>query len=320
VILEKWEDLEKKEYHLPEFLLDPYIPRESIVLLWGDTSIGKSPITWAMAKAVGSGTHFFGLPCREGRVLYIEADTPEVVYVPRLRKTKAAPNVWFLFTKPLSVPGVTKEQYKLLSEVKDEVDPELIILSSLRKLHAMDDKDSKTPTAIYGFFQHLFPKSALLFIHHERKGSQDPRAVYHNKEGFSGSKHWIDDSQVGLHLSRYLVKKRSGRGIESNLKLFLRKSQATEEIKPLPLLLSGDGTNVSSPKYDLFLDVYTAMNEWEGQLKHLDAVLADKLNVGVRTIQRVRCSIERHEFPGSRLFLSRGTVGETEESEGEDES
>lgn len=299
-----WEELQSCELKEPDWLCDPYIARQGVSLLWGKFSTCKSPLTWHLAKGVGDGTHFFGLPCKQGRVVYIEVDMPKNGAVPRIKHLQAAPNVWWAFSKPLSlgVSGMPREQEEELKELQSEVDPDLVIIDSLRKIHSLDDKDSKTPTLVYGYFQYLFPNAALLFIHHERKSSQDPRMNYIGSEAFSGSQHWADDIQVGLQMESYSGKRETHR-------LWHRKAQLSAKMRPLPL--KWDGKTLTSPLFDDLLCTYEGLNEGlEGA--ELDRVVSQKREIGLTLARQRRLAIEAGKFPGSRGFLERD-LGEEEE-------
>jgi hypothetical protein len=302
VELISWEELSQKTYPEPQFVLDPYIPAKGITLMWGDTSVGKSPVTWHMAAAIGSGKSFFGLPTKPGRVLYIESDTPETSVQPRLSRLQPCPeNVYFLFLPTLSVPMPRGEDKDALRQGAD-LDPSVVFVNTLRKVHDMDDKESRTPRLVYSFFQNQFPSAAIFFTHHIRKRSTDPNAIEHEKEGFSGSKHWLDDAQCGLELQTFRSKD------AENLRLYHRKSQVSERLNPLPLWLLEDGTNLRSPLYEQYLSVYDLMNSEaaEGMMaKDLDLMIARQLSVSESTAKRRRLDIEGHKFPGSREFLGR---------------
>src|SRR5215204_4221719 len=108
-----------------------------------------------------------------------------------------APNVWRLFMPPLSVPRVGQEEMEALIEARDKIDPEVVFINTLRKSHDLDDTTAIAPKLVYTFFQKMFPGASLVFVHHMRKSSQDPRALDHEKEGFSGSNAWLNDVQCG---------------------------------------------------------------------------------------------------------------------------
>lgn len=299
-----WESLSQKTYPPTQFLIDPYIPQGGTILLYGKSSIGKSPTTWEMARAIGSGGHFFGLPAKEGRVLYIEVDTPEMLVASRLRAIPPAPNVWWEFMEPLSLPHTTAEQDDILGRAKESARPDVVFINTLRKVHDLDDKDSRAPKFVYSFFRHLFPLASLVFVHHMRKSSPDPKAIVHQAESFSGSNHWLNDAQTGLHLEAY-----SG-GERENLRLYHIKSQVSRKIRPLPLFLdTSQDASLSSPLFDELLKTYEFLNELsvEGMREPAgvtDSRLGDILGVAPTTAKKRRLDIETGRFPGSALFLS----------------
>lgn len=295
-----WEEFSAKEYEAPQFLIDPFIVRGGITFLWGETSTGKSPVTWAIAQAVASGRSFFGLPAAKGRVLYVELDTPEQSLHERLKGVQPTPNVWW-WVKPcnLNVPQVLGETLESLYEAAEMAKPDLVIIDTLRKVHLFDDRESKTPAIVYGFFQRLFPNSALVFVHHTRKQSQDPRAIAVDKESFSGSNAWLNDVQCGLHLEPY-----DGEG--ANIRLYHRKSQVSPLLKPLPLYLGPDGSTLTSPLFNQLLLTYDFLNSEEADALNAserDAALARLLKVSTGTAKRRRLDVEGGDFPLTRKWL-----------------
>jgi len=255
-----------------------------------------------MARAIGTGTHFFGLPAKEGRVLYLEVDTPEQLAASRLRSSPPAPNVWWEFMEPLSIPNVTPEQHSILREAKEIARPDVVFVNTLRKVHDLDDKDSRAPKLVYSFFRHLFPTSALVFVHHMRKTHQDPKAVVDQKEGFSGANNWLNDAQTGLHLETFS-------GERENLRLYHVKSQVSATLRPLPLFLDTSAeAALSSPLFTELSGALDVMNDTlieTGEVSSgvLDSLISARIGVSPSTAKKRRLDIEGRRFPGSRLFL-----------------
>ena len=292
-MLLSWDDLDSKTLTEPPFFIWPYIPERSIVLLWGKTSSGKSPLSWSWARAIGSGEEWFGLPTRKGKVLYIEMDTPEVVAVPRIQKLESAPNVWFLFTQPLSLPHPPpEEQLKELREAA-ALEPDVVFINTLRKVHDLDDKDSRAPKVVYSWFQSFFPLSSLIFIHHPKKVPSNPDHGGPDDETFSGSMAWSNDAQVGLRLEPH----------GKDLRLWLHKSQASPKVRPLPLRLA-EGVYLSSPLYDEMAQVQTILERMASAPASLrDAEIAKALACSPATAKRRRLLIEAALFPGRWLEI-----------------
>lgn len=303
-----WEDFQAREYKEPAWLINPYIPRDGIVFLWGETSTGKSPFGWHIAKSVGNGEHFFGLPVNEGKVLYIEVDTPQRLVHERVRALPKAKNVDFLFMPPLGIPTPAPEDLELLQEASRR-EYDLVIVNTLRKVHDLNDKEPQTVKLVYAFFQHLFPGTALVFVHHTKKTQVNPDGGGgKQKEGFSGAMNWLNDAQVGLCLAPYHS---DAEGI--NIRLHHEKSQVSVLYSPLGLKLEKDGATLRCPKSEQLTYLYEFFHEGAAQGltgKALDKFLSQKCGISETTAWRRRQLIEAGAFPGVRW------LGEKEKVEG----
>lgn len=298
----EWEALVKRAYPEAVFLLDPYITRGGITFLWGDTSIGKTPLMLEMAACIGEGQPFFGLRTRQSRVLIVETDMPEGLFGQRLKAAaRWTPNVSFIFPGPMSIPFVSADGIAALGAAMQAVQPDLVCIDTLRFCHDMDDRESRTPKVVYSFFRKHFPGCALLFVHHEKKKPSDPKALQNQKESFSGAKNWLNDAQVGIHLERFEPEDKS-----TNLRLYHWKSQVSEQLKPMRLLLGDDGMTLSCPLYDGLLKVQEALGTMIPTLMThgKDSLIASRLGVSNSTARRRRILIESGDFPG-RGFLAK---------------
>lgn len=303
----KWSDIREKVYEKQPFLIEPYIPRGGIVFLYGGTSQGKSPTSWCMAKAIATGTSFFGLPTEKGRVLYIDVDSPERVAAERLRTEPNPPDdVFFSFQPPLSLDSLGGTEMQELLTIRDEVKPDVVFINTLRKIHDLDDKDSKAPKIVYGRLQQIFPGTALVVIHHPRKMPTQKGVTTARSEGHSGSQAWVNDAQVGLKLERFRNASWDPRLFQS-VRLYHIKSQASALYRPLPLLLDrADGYTLSCPLYDEFLTTYLMMGSLDGATKkEVDAEVGKKLGISESTAKRRRLSIENGLFPDTSAWLGR---------------
>lgn len=248
-----------------EWLIEPLLPRGGVVFLHGPTSVGKSPFTWALASAVADGTPFCGYPvAHAGVVLYIELDTPANLLQPRLKKLKTVPELLWMevLHKPIDICGLTEDSKlaERLQMLQENLAPVLVIINTLRKAHEEDDKDSATPSRVYGAWRHYFPEATLLFVHHDKKMPTDKKAKVDEDQMFSGSQHWANDAQVAFHI------KRMRRGVSAPVPdedsgvssgdddkeyqktpvvIRMTKSQVSdhERFPPLQMRLEPDGTN-----------------------------------------------------------------------------
>lgn len=230
-----WSELVAQPLGAMPFLIDPYIPEGGSILLYGKTRVGKSPLTWEMARCIGNGTPFFGHPVRQGRVVLLEFDTPRRLVQPRVESLEVPQNVWWEFVGPCHLPTSLPVQM-VLRQVQHEVTPDFVIVNTLRKIHQGDEKDGSLPSRIYGIFRAIFPQAATLFVHHDKKSSGDPEDASDPDEAFSGHQAWLNDCQTGLHLMR------SGGRDTGLLKLVHTKSQVSAEALPLRLQLDKGGS------------------------------------------------------------------------------
>ena len=308
-----WQQLAKKEFDSPLFLINPYVPSGGIVFLWGDTGVGKSPIGWEMARCIGTGASFFGLPTVVGKSLYIELDTPERLVAERLQKlsTWVPPEkggVDFLFLPPLSVPVLSPKDLNLLHRAAER-DYDFVVINTLRKCHSMNDKEPQTPKVVYEFFQRTFPAAALLFVHHAKKSQLNQASGSYeaglSKESFSGAKNWINDAQVGINLRKF----RNARA-GTNLHLTHENTQISAEYKPLPLKLAGDGSNLTCPMADQIIHVRTLLTSLpDSSGNALDEYIAGHLGIGMTKARELRVAA------GEPVWLPRKDMDEDSEDE-----
>lgn len=240
----------------PQWLISPILPAQGITFLHGRFSLGKSPLTWKIAQCVSDGTPFFRLPvATSGPVLYIEVDTPERQVKPRLRlMTPIAKQVYMANGYPrLNLMTNSSPEVIELMKAYHDINPVLVIINTLRKVHDFDQNVAETPNLVYSNLLSRFPNSALMIVHHDRKSSTqedfgDP------DERFSGSQSWANDATIALHL-RSINKK------ERKLELVVTKSQVSATGSCLKFDLKEDGTNFDQSDEERARAIYDALPE-----------------------------------------------------------
>lgn len=267
----------------PKWLIEPYLPVEGIVLLHGKFSLGKSPLIWKLAQCVSEGVDFFGCtPERTGSVVYIEIDEPLVVTQDRLSKLDPMPrNVHVIGMEPFSVLNPSMEDEEKLQEVSEEVKPSVVLVNSLRKCHTLDSKDDATPSRIYGKWKKLFPKTCLVFVHHDKKSDVvEGRRMESNDEDFSGSQAWINDAQIGLHLKSAPNARRT-----RQVDLEMTKSQLSSLQDPLRLKLADDGVNWIDAGAAAIRETFDSLDQDLPKMSKYE-IVADRCRVSVSTVTR----------------------------------
>jgi hypothetical protein len=179
-----------------------------------------------------------------------------------------------------------------------EIKPALVIVNTLRKVHFADDKESNVPARVYGAFMNIFPSAAIWFTHHDKK-TGDPTIQTDPDEDFSGSQAWINDATVGLHL----IKSSNAKGC---MRLDHTKSQVSEQVPPVTLMLEDDGTNIglySKSRATRVSNIYTALDG--GTVRERVAKTAQVLGVSDRTVWRALkdAKLIRQDEADSNLFV-----------------
>lgn len=271
-----WEELVAHPLGAIPFLIDPYIPEGGIILLYGKTRVGKSPLTWEIARCLGSGEAFFGRPTRQSRVLYVELDTPQRLVQARVEQLPSAPNVWWEFIPTINVFEVASQGH--LRTLHEECKPALVIVNTLRAIHYGDEKDGALPLRVYKTFQALFPRAAILFVHHDKKSSGNPDDSSDPDEAFSGHMAWFNHCQTGLHLVRH------GGHVAGLIRLVHSKSQVSREAPDLVLQLSANGSALVNFSASRLKDILTVYHALEGGKSERVRLVAKQLVVSERTV------------------------------------
>lgn len=263
-----------------KFAINPYLPLGGcITLLYGKTRIGKSPLTWEMARSVASGEPFLGYPVTQGRVLYLDFDTPPALVQQRLALIENPPPDFYVdFPGVQNVFQSTTQAY--LRAQQATVQPLLVMINTLRKLYSGDEKDGALPSRIYAILQAIFSPAAILLVHHDKKSSGKPEESGDPDEAFSGHMAWLNDCQVGIHLIPH------GGPIPGLLRLCHPKSQVSATEKPFVIQLSKNGTAIArylAQKSSSVISLYHQLPEPMSKTERV-RVISQRLNCSERTV------------------------------------
>lgn len=235
-------DVQTLKIESVKFWMEPLIPMgNSIILIHGKFGTAKTPILSNIAKAIASGQEeVLNCAIRPGRVLFVQADTPKAVIVPRLQAMKVdIPALDFNFCYPgFNILEPHKDEldsfyYSILSKYHRENKYDIVFIDSLRAIHSADDKESTTVHQVYRALSKLFYGATIVLIHHDKKFNKDNSS----DETFSGSQAWVNHATVTLKFSNNNKK-------ENEIKIEHTKTQASETIEPIIVKLAQDGINI----------------------------------------------------------------------------
>lgn len=273
-------DLIKEPDEHYAWIWNPFVPRHGICFLYGKTTIGKSPLTWEVARCVSGGLPCLGFPTTKSRVLYIEADTPKIVMKPRLCLLSEPVGEWrmeFVVGQTIDLPDPKHPIHKIFGEWRLAWgEPDLVVWNVLRHFYRGSAIASEVASSVYNAMRSSFPQAGHIVVGHDRKSSNDPDAADHSDEDFSGSSAWWDLATVGLHLVKRMNK----------LTLHHTKSQASELLKPMSLDLDPNGTQIKSHHLALHEQIETL---WKQAPKgDKGQWVADQLGINRATVFRVK--------------------------------
>ena len=224
----------------PRFLCEPLVPSQGIVLLHGPSEAGKTQLVLTLIKALTEGTLFLRqFACSPSRVLLVEIDTPEMIMQERLQRwdisADARQHVLLLThtAGAISVPHLIGAPPEAPLAAAQAFLPDLVIFDALRNVHQLDENDSRTTALVYSSAQRLFPDSALLFVHHDRK--RDPQGHRVRDEEAAGTAAWRNAANVGLHMERFYDAEQPFSHFAT-----LGFSKLRVEVKPRPIRLRMD--------------------------------------------------------------------------------
>lgn len=161
-----------------KWLAEPFIAHDDVVVMYGEPGVGKSWITMSLAKALVSGDEeWLGLPLKKhGPVLYVDEENPLDVITARFNKlglTEAASKslrfLWYSGVKLDKEPERLYEDAALLQ-------PALVVLDSLSRVHSQSENSSEDMNAIFN--NGIIPLSrglgcAVVVLHHTAKPSEN---------------------------------------------------------------------------------------------------------------------------------------------------
>lgn len=267
-------DFLKEQPESTSFWVQNLIPQGGVVLLWGHTSIGKSPFSWHLALSIADGTPFFFLPAKKGKVLYIELDTPRNLVHERAKTLPFSDNLYWIFLPGLNVD--TPDWHSLGAQAAS-LRPDVVFINTLRKAHTGSDIESHVPSEVYARYQRLFPTATIVFIHHARKIKGEPGLPA--SEGFSGAQAWQNDAQLACRL--YRCKPTEDDDDCLHLALDITKSQVCATGELLRVSLLGDGVVLAPEDY-----TKTMMQLLEMDPNQTQKDMATKLGINTMAVSR----------------------------------
>ncbi len=169
------------------FYVQDWLPKRGKSLLYAPAKSGKSYLCLQLARCVGVGEPFIGIPTTRGRVLYIQFELGEEILQARLKQTCKEYEDVFVGTsfsvKLDTVPG--QEQVRTALEA---VEPNVVIFDPLYKALSGDENESHDIMPVLDYLDSLIEgyDCSILVIHHAGKD------ISKHGRGSSVLEDWVD--------------------------------------------------------------------------------------------------------------------------------
>jgi len=157
---------------LPEvpFYLKDWLPEQGKAELYGQAKAGKSFLCLQLARCIGAGEPFLGIPTRQGKVLYLQFELGTGVLQWRMRQTGMVyDNVYVGTTFAMKLDK--KVGQDVLKAELDAIEPKVLILDPFYKILSGDENVAQDVEVIIDFLDEMIDAYGIsvLIAHHSGK-------------------------------------------------------------------------------------------------------------------------------------------------------
>jgi hypothetical protein len=196
-----------------EYLINPWLPKGGLAMVWATRGIGKTWFALSLAIAVSAGKDFlgYGVPQRE-RVLFIDGEMSLAELKERVSSLTALPpsDLLILPSEPLFAAGVPLnindegDQKKILDAIErlasEGLRPSLVVLDNLSSLsRGIDENDNSALDNIIKWFLQLRHMGlTILIVHHATKAGDQQRGASRREDQLNTSIKLTPPDPTGL--------------------------------------------------------------------------------------------------------------------------
>lgn len=160
------------------WVVQDVLPTGGLVSLYGRPKVGKSYAALQLAAAIGNpdSASWLGFPIDSHcPVLYLQVDTPRELWIERLEDLRKAgvsfKNVHFADSLDAPYPfNILGDGFAWLENEVRLTSPGVVILDTIRELHAGDENDSAQMKNVVAMTRAAARHASILFLAHSRKG------------------------------------------------------------------------------------------------------------------------------------------------------
>jgi hypothetical protein len=171
----------------PFYISHGWLPRQGKALIYAPAKAGKSYLSLQLARAIGSGQEFLGMPTTQGRVLYLQFEMGLEILQSRMKETGQDYDNVFVDTS-FSMKLDKDSEQKYLKAAMLAIRPDVLILDPLRPVISGDENEAKDMGILVDFLDEIIEEfnCSILVIHHAGKDIQ------RGSRGSSVFEGWVD--------------------------------------------------------------------------------------------------------------------------------
>jgi hypothetical protein len=161
------------------YLVQDYIPARSIVVMVGDSGVGKSPLAYQLGLCIAAGVPFLGMPTTRGRVLYLDfedsieqATNMARVIAQHLGLDEVPDHTFRLWSQHTAVEGANGKNLTPFDLIR-EYRPDFTIIDTLSAAFPIVEAKNQDAATLVNMCRKT--GSAVMLNHHERKESDDKK-------------------------------------------------------------------------------------------------------------------------------------------------
>lgn len=240
------------------WLVAGLIPLGGLTAVTGTPKSFKTFLLQDLAISVATGQPFLGkFPVAQGKILFVDEENPRRTTVNRFRSMGMSSTDEIVVLAKQGVHMDRPESVRALLEYVEQIQPRLIIIDSLTKVHSKNENQSNEMSDVFTEIKKLLKDDrAVVVIHHHNKASRNDK----RGEGSSirGS------SNIFAELDAHLAVDRSG-SERNDIVVTQGALRDAEEMRPF--------------RATLVMDEHTNVRfAYQGEMNDKEAALANAIN------------------------------------------
>ena len=156
--------------HAPYYLGGGWLPKQGKAEIFAPSKSGKSFLCLQLARCIGAGEPFLGMPTKQGKVLYLQFELAVEALQKRMKDSRQDYSNVFVGTT-FAMKLDKKQGQEDFIKAMDAVRPDVVLLDPLYKMFAGDENEAKDVEVLIDFLDDVIDgyNCSILLTHHSGK-------------------------------------------------------------------------------------------------------------------------------------------------------